>query len=59
MTSQLDSESDFPFERIQGGRGYSFSHLTRKVPFYEGLPENIWGLTAQLTERLVEFQLGE
>lgn len=59
LTSQLDSESDFPFERIQGGRGYSFSHLTRKVPFYEGLTENIWGLTAHLTERLVEFQLGE
>lgn len=49
------SNSSFPFERIEGGTNYQFSHYLRYIPFYEGLEENLWGLTAQFTHRFVEM----
>lgn len=55
LDSIIDSESNFPFERIRGGKKYPFTHLTRSIPFYEGLPENIWGMTAQITQQFVEL----
>lgn len=55
LDSIIDPESNFPFERIRGGKEYPFSHHQRLVPFYEGLPENIWGMTAQFTQRFVEM----
>ncbi len=55
---RLDPEQDFPFERIRGGRSYPFSHHKRSIPFYENLPENIWGMTAQFTHRFVELMKG-
>lgn len=55
LDSIIDPESNFPFERIRGGKEYPFSHHQRLVPFYEGLPENLWGMTAQFTQRFVEL----
>ena len=56
---QLDSkvvpECDFPFERLRGGISYPFSYQKRSIPFYEQLPENIWGMTAQFTHRFTEI----
>ncbi|WP_155962816.1 NUDIX hydrolase [Streptococcus ruminantium] len=60
---QLDSkvvpDCNFPFERLRAGIGYSFSHHKRSIPFYENLPENIWGMTAQFTHRFVEILRSE
>lgn len=52
---RLDPEQDFPFERIRGGRDYPFKHHQRAIPFYEHLPETIWGMTAQFTHRFTEI----
>ncbi|HEM4766279.1 TPA: NUDIX hydrolase [Streptococcus suis] len=55
LDSQIVPDCDFPFERLRGGVDYPFSHHKRSVPFYENLPENIWGMTAQFTYRFVEI----
>ncbi|MDW8759752.1 CoA pyrophosphatase [Streptococcus suis] len=55
LDSQIVPDCDFPFDRLRGGVDYPFSHHQRSVPFYEGLPENIWGMTAQFTHRFVEI----
>ncbi|HFI0036562.1 TPA: CoA pyrophosphatase [Streptococcus suis] len=55
LDSQIVPDCDFPFERLRGGVDYPFSHHKRFVPFYENLPENIWGMTAQFTHRFVEI----
>ncbi|HFR3265413.1 TPA: CoA pyrophosphatase [Streptococcus suis] len=55
LDSQIVPDCDFPFERLRGGVDYPFSHHKRSVPFYENLPENIWGMTAQFTHRFVEI----
>ncbi|MBM7312687.1 MULTISPECIES: CoA pyrophosphatase [Streptococcus] len=55
LDSQIVPDCDFPFERLRGGVDYPFSHHKRSVPFYENLPENIWGMTAQFTHRFTEI----
>lgn len=55
LMSQVIKEGDFPFERLRGGQDYPFNHQTRSIPFYEDLPENLWGMTAQFTQRFVEL----
>ncbi|HFI0633652.1 TPA: CoA pyrophosphatase [Streptococcus suis] len=55
LDSIIDPQSNFPFERIRGGKEYPFSHHQRLVPFYEGLEENLWGMTAQFTQGFVEM----
>ncbi|HEM5422564.1 CoA pyrophosphatase [Streptococcus suis] len=55
LNSQIVPDCDFPFERLRGGVDYPFSHHKRSVPFYENLPENIWGMTAQFTHRFTEI----
>ncbi|HFI0150253.1 TPA: CoA pyrophosphatase [Streptococcus suis] len=55
LDSQIVPDCDFPFERLRGGVDYPFSHHNRSVPFYENLPENIWGMTAQFTHRFTEI----
>lgn len=59
LTSVVDEGSAFPFERIRGGIEYTFSHNTRKIPFYDQLDETIWGMTAQFTHRFTEILTGE
>ncbi|NQO74240.1 CoA pyrophosphatase [Streptococcus suis] len=58
LTSKVLANCDFPFERLRGGADYPFSYHHRSVPFYEDLPENIWGMTAQFTHRFVEIVNG-
>ncbi|EKS20952.1 hypothetical protein HMPREF9318_00906 [Streptococcus urinalis FB127-CNA-2] len=41
---------DFPFEKINDGVNYKFTHHNRAIPFYEGLDETIWWLTAQFID---------
>lgn len=55
LMSQVIKEGDFPFERLRGGQDYPFNQQTRSIPFYEDLPENLWGMTAQFTQRFVEI----
>lgn len=55
LSISLAADQDFPFERIRGGRQYSFRYPERLIPFYETLSENIWGLTAQFTHRFTEM----
>lgn len=55
LEAMIKTDSAFPFERITGGANYQFSHHNRLIPFYEDLPENIWGMTAQLTHRFVSL----
>lgn len=55
LISQVTKEGDFPFERLRGGQNYPFNHHTRSIPFYEDLQENLWGMTAQFTQRFVEI----
>ncbi|CYX22412.1 CoA pyrophosphatase [Streptococcus suis] len=55
LNSQIVPDCDFPFERLRGGVDYPFGHHKRSVPFYENLPENIWGMTAQFTHRFTEI----
>ncbi|HFI0665686.1 TPA: CoA pyrophosphatase [Streptococcus suis] len=52
---RLDPEQDFPFERIRGGRDYPFKHHKRSIPFYDDLPETVWGITAQFTHCFTEI----
>ncbi|TCD45579.1 coenzyme A pyrophosphatase [Streptococcus sp. X16XC17] len=54
LDTVIEKDSNFPFERIQNGVDYKFSHYQRNIPFYECLPENIWGMTAQFTHRFTE-----
>lgn len=55
LSISLAADQDFPFDRIRGGRQYSFRYPERLIPFYETLSENIWGLTAQFTHRFTEM----
>lgn len=54
LLSRVDLTSDFPFERIPKGRNYPFPPSQRAIPFYEEVPELLWGLTAQFTHCFVE-----
>lgn len=55
LTSTVDADSAFPFDRIRNGQDYPFSHNARRIPFYDQLGETIWGMTAQFTHRFTEI----
>lgn len=55
LKTAVKPSTDFPFERIRNGVDYKFTHYDRKIPFYELVDENIWGLTAQFTHRFTEI----
>ncbi len=55
LEASVDENSAFPFERINGGADYPFSHHRRQIPFYDHLDENIWGMTAQFTHRFIQL----
>lgn len=55
LKAQFSEASNFPFSRIRGGRNYHFGHLERTIPFYNGLTENIWGMTAMFTHRFSQI----
>lgn len=41
---------DFPFDRIYGGRDYSWRVRKSKIRFYEYKGHTIWGITARIME---------
>lgn len=55
LKSTIQTDSDFPFERIPNGNQYNFHPQHRHIPFYNINNENLWGLTAQLTHRFCEI----
>lgn len=55
LKADLREDSDFPFDRIHQGKNYGFRHQDRRIPFYNNLEENLWGMTAQLTHHFVEI----
>nr|WP_162011200.1 CoA pyrophosphatase [Streptococcus sp. S784/96/1] len=59
LKADFRKDSDFPFERINQGENYRFGHQNRKIPFYEHVGENLWGMTAQFTNRFVEILQGK
>lgn len=59
LKADLRKDSDFPFERINQGENYRFGHQNRRIPFYENVGENLWGMTAQFTHRFVEILQGK
>ncbi|MBR4016083.1 MAG: CoA pyrophosphatase [Anaerotignum sp.] len=46
--------SDFPYERIEGGKNYPFRKSVFPELFYEYDGYTIWGLTAQIIQNIVE-----
>lgn len=55
LSSSITLDSNFPFERLPNGHQYAFHKNMSAIPFYEGLEENLWGLTAQFTHRFIEL----
>ncbi|NDO46193.1 CoA pyrophosphatase [Clostridium sp. MD294] len=47
------TKEDFPYERIHGGKNYTFA--TPKIPelFYQYQQYTIWGITAQITHHAI------
>ena len=55
LITEVDPESDFPFEKIRGGIHYPFTASYRKIPFYEHFEELIWGMTAEFTDHFIRL----
>lgn len=58
LEAKIITDNHFPFDRLQQGENYQFSHQNRSVPFYEHLAENLWGMTAQFTHRFTQLIRG-
>ncbi|MFC3928596.1 NUDIX hydrolase [Streptococcus caprae] len=58
LRSKVIPDADFPFDRITNGPAYDFKEHQRSVPFYDGLPENLWGMTALFTHRFIQIITG-
>lgn len=55
LPQSVKEESNFPFDRIRNGQKYAFSNQVAHIPFYEGLEETIWGMTAQFTDCFIQL----
>lgn len=57
FSHELQIDADFPYEKIPGGKAYPFRNrqVTDQMPFYDVDDEVLWGLTARLTERLMDI----
>ena len=55
LTSQTRVDSDFPFDLIPNGANYPFSGQSRSIPFYEGFPHTLWGMTALFTHHFCQL----
>lgn len=55
LKSKVQTNSDFPFDRLRNGNKYQFHSQSRRIPFYDINHENLWGFTAQLTHRFSEI----
>ncbi len=47
--------SDFPYDRIEGGKNYPFSKSIFPELFYEYEGHTIWGFTAQVIQNVIEI----
>ncbi|MFM9412948.1 NUDIX hydrolase [Peptococcus simiae] len=54
---QASYSDDFPTSRLPGGSNYQWKRRNQIVAFYD-IPDsgyNLWGLTARLTDRFIDF----
>jgi len=55
MELNVDTEQDFPFERIAFGKNYPFRQKKVFETFYEYNGKTIWGLTARILEHFISL----
>ena len=55
VESIISPPSDFPYERIEGGRNYKWRNRSEKVYFYQYGDYTIWGLTAKILKSFIEL----
>lgn len=55
VESIISPPSDFPYERIVGGRNYKWRNRSEKVYFYQYGDYTIWGLTAKILKSFIEL----
>ncbi|MGT2686754.1 NUDIX hydrolase [Streptococcus porcinus] len=55
LPQRVKEDNNFPFDRIRNGQKYAFSNQVARIPFYEGLEEIIWGMTAQFTDCFIQL----
>ena len=53
MEFKPDTDTDFPYDRIEGGREYKWGRRIEKVLFYKYGQYNIWGITAAILDNFV------
>ncbi len=51
----VEPEEDFPYARVQGGRGYAWRERREEVLFYQYEEETIWGMTAKILDAFVKI----
>ena len=54
----VETEGDFPFHLLPGGRGYPWHKIPRRFYFYESEGGVIWGITAELLYHALEILTG-
>ena len=54
VTAKTSPDSDFPFDKIPGGRDLKWRDVHRPVYFYDTPEGLIWGLTAEIIWNLME-----
>ncbi len=52
-------QEEFPYDRIHGGRDYSWRKRWEEVLFYQYGNETIWGMTAKIINSFVRIYTGE
>ena len=52
---RVELGEDFPFEKIHGGRDYSWRERKDRILFYEYEGHVIWGMTAKLIKAFVDL----
>ena len=51
---EMHTDTDFPYELIQGGEQYRWHKIRKNYYFYKTEPEIIWGMTAELLFHFLE-----
>ena len=54
----VETEENFPFDLLPGGREYPWHKIPRRFYFYESEGGVIWGITAELLYHALEILLG-
>ncbi len=58
LNMKLDIPSDFPFDKIQDGKGYNWRNGRYPVHFYEYKGHVIWGMTARMIHNFTNILKG-